>query len=82
MTETNDNKPIATKQFDRVHAAIWRNVGDGDQAGTTFFQVTLTRNYKDRNDKWQQSHSFTSRDLPHVLLAVDWTLKELLLKAE
>jgi len=82
MTETNDNKPIASKQCDRVHAAIWRQVGEGDQAGEPYFQLTLSRNYKDRNGAWQRSHHFSVRDLPHLALAVEWALRELLMKPE
>ncbi len=82
MNSANDNKPIATRQFDRVHAAIWRHEGEGEQAGTSYYKVTLSRNYKDRDGAWQRSHQFSMRDLPHLALAVDWALKELLMKQD
>ena len=52
------------------------------EAGEPYFQLTLSRNYKDRNGAWQRSHHFSVRDLPHLALAVDWALKELLMKPE
>ena len=83
MTETTDNQPpIASKQFDRVHAAIWNKTPTDGKSDKPFHMLTLSRSYRDSNDEWQRSHSFTPRDLPHVGLAVEWAMRELLLKEE
>jgi hypothetical protein len=82
MAEPNDNQPIATKQFDRVQAAMWKLDDGANDATKPFYTVTLSRSYLDTNNNWQRSHSFTARDLPHVKLAADWAMRELLLKDE
>jgi hypothetical protein len=80
MSSDTTSKPIATKQFDRVQAAIWRRDNDANDANRPLHTLTLSRSFKDAQGEWRRSHSFTARDLPHVQLAVEWALRELLLK--
>jgi|GEM_PF-5646052 len=83
VSETaRNNQPIATKQFDRVQAAIWRQAVETANEENAFHTFTISRSFKDANDEWRRSHSFTSRDLPHIGLAVEWAMRELLLKEE
>ena len=82
MPETNNKQPIATKQFDRVQAAIWRQEGEAVNEDKAFHTLTFSRSFKDTNDEWRRSHSFTTRDLPHVGLAVEWAMRELMMKEE
>jgi len=44
------------------------------------FSISFSRSFKDADGKWQRTHSLSIRDLPHLKLAVDWALHELLLK--
>ena len=81
MTESNNKQPVDTKQFDRVRAAIWRQEADAEKANDPFYTFTVSRSYKDANGTWQRTSSFSSRDLPHLALAVEWAMRELLLKA-
>lgn len=81
MSETENNKPVASKQFDRVQAAIWRQ--ESESGGRDpFFSFTASRSYRDARGEWQRSTSFLARDLPHLQLAVEWAMRELLLKPE
>ncbi len=81
MSEAENNKPIASRQFDRVQAAIWRQ--ESEPGGREpFYSFTVSRSYRDANGAWQRSTSFLARDLPHLKLAVEWAMHELLLKAE
>lgn len=82
MAHEKTNKPIETKQFDRVHAALWKQQGQGDAPSSEFWTLTLSRSFKNDKGEWQKTNSFTERDLPHLVLAVDWAMKELLLKSE
>ncbi len=81
MADKSSAHPTATKQFDRVQAAIWRQEGQGDPKDA-FYTLTLSRSFKDDAGQWRRVQSFTARDLPHVALAVDWAMRELLLKDE
>ena len=81
MSESENKKPAASKQFDRVQAAIWRQESESS-GGEPFFSFTVSRSYRDANGEWQRSTSFLARDLPHLQLAVEWAMRELLLKDE
>jgi len=80
--EAYKNKPVNARQFDRVQAAIWRQDSESGESKEPFFSVTFSRNYRDANGQWQRTGSFTARDLPHLQLAVEWAMRELLLKPE
>lgn len=82
MSYTEPNKPTASRQFDRVQAAIWRRDDDENEVPRPEFTISFSRSYKDANEEWRRTHSFTARDLPHLKLAVDWALRELLLADE
>ena len=81
-SETENHKPVDSKQFDRVQVAIWRKENAQGNTKAPFFTVTVSTSYRDANGKWQRSNSFTARDLPHLQLAVEWAMHELLLKPE
>ena len=81
MEESENNQPVAAKQFDRVQAAIWRQdieSGETGNANKPLFTVSLSRSYKDASDQWRRTHSFTARDLPHMQLAVEWQARGLI----
>jgi hypothetical protein len=82
MSDYTTSKPIASRQFDRVQAAIWRQDGAEGDGGRPLHTLTLSRSFKGPDGDWRRSHSFTPRDLPHVQLAVEWAMRELLLKDE
>lgn len=82
MNENNPNKPDESKQFDRVQAAIWRNADESGNPDDTFWTFSASRSFKAENGEWKRTHSFTERDLPHLALAVEWAMKELLLKKD
>ena len=82
MPEPNNSQPIATKQFDRVQAAIWHQDGDEGATNRPLHTLTLSRSFKDGDGEWRRTHSFTARDLPHMGLAIEWAMRELLLKEE
>lgn len=81
MNDSEKRRPEASKRFDRVEVAIWRQDSEPDTK-RPFFTVTFSSNYRDAKGEWQRSSSFTTRDLPHLQLAVEWAMRELLLKQE
>jgi hypothetical protein len=54
-------------RFGRVRAAVWLNESE---AGT-WASVTVSRLYKDKEDKWQDTTSFSRDDLPLLIKVVD-----------
>jgi len=51
-------KPVSEVRIGHIKAAIWKN----ETEGGTFFNVTLTRLYRD-GDSWKSSDSFGRDDL-------------------
>lgn len=60
-----NNKPIHQVRIGRIKAAVFEN---GDSAPR---KVTFTALYKDEEDKWQGSQSFTREDLPLLIKVAD-----------
>ena len=54
----NSKKPVHELRMGRIRAAIWEN----ETKNGTVHNVTVSRLYKDDNDKWSDSTSF-GRDL-------------------
>ena len=72
-TAEQENKPAARNQpvhrirISGVHAAIWQNRGENG----TWYNVTLSRSYKDTNDEWKSADSFSADDLLLVAKVAD-----------
>ena len=56
-------KPFHTFRDGTIKATIWRNSTDD---GKAFYSVEIVRGYKDQNDQWQDSTSFTGNELLRV----------------
>jgi hypothetical protein len=64
--EPAKQRPAHEIRLGRIKATIWANQGDNG----TWFNVTLTRNYKD-GDEWKSSTSFGRDELLTVAKAAD-----------
>jgi hypothetical protein len=60
-------KPVHEVRLGRVRAAVWEN----DTKSGSMHNVTLTRLYKDDDDKWADSTSFGRDDLPLLAKVAD-----------
>ena len=56
----NSKKPVHEIRMGRIRAAVWEN----ETKNGTVHNVTVSRLYKDDNDKWSDSTSFGREDLP------------------
>ncbi|MFO0849881.1 MAG: hypothetical protein U0871_15200 [Gemmataceae bacterium] len=61
------NKPVHEVRLGRIRVAVWLN----DTENGPRYNVQITRLYKDKNDKWQDSASFGRDDLPLVAKVAD-----------
>ena len=62
------NAPIATIRVGRIKATIWENTDEQDR---TYHATTLTRSYRDKNNQWQETTSFSLEDMPRLRLSAD-----------
>lgn len=57
-TNTNSNPPAARIRRGRIQAAIWKQPTDKG----SFYTFTIERSYKDENENYQSSSSFSLQD--------------------
>ncbi len=64
-----------------VSATIWKNKNKSKSGEEVeYMTVSLDRNYKDKDDKWQSTHSMRINDLPKAALVVNKAYEYLVLK--
>lgn len=68
--EKSGNKPVHELRLGRIRAAVWLNETENGPR----YNVQITRLYKDKNDKWQDSTSFGREDLPLVGKVADMAM--------
>jgi len=61
------NQPVHRIRVSGVQAAIWENRGETGP----WYNVTLSRSYKDANDEWKSADSFSVNDLLLVAKLAD-----------
>ncbi len=62
------NKPTFTLRDGGIKATCWAN----DSEKGTFYSVDIVRSYKDKDDEWKETHSFSGSDVlkaSHLLQA-------------
>ena len=65
--ENEKTKPVSEVKFGSIAASIWKNEG---KTGI-YYNVTLSRIYKDGEDNWKRSDSFGRDDLLTVAKVCD-----------
>src|SRR5262249_25609868 len=75
--EAKKQRPVFEARYGRLRVSVWRQ--DSDKG--PWFNVTLSRIYKDETGAWQNSSSFGARDLLEVAklcnAAHTWIYREL-----
>ncbi len=60
--QTQPNKPVTTLRDGALKATIWRNDGENGPR----YSVILSRSFKDKDETWRDSHSFSNGELLRV----------------
>ena len=66
MSETK-KQPIEKFKFGTCEVALWEQESENGN----FLTASVSRSYKDKDDKWQNTSSFRINDLPTLRLAID-----------
>jgi hypothetical protein len=75
QTQASGNRPVWTKQINRVRGSIWAQ----DRDGQPRYSTALYRSYFDeRGGQWKRVHYYDRDDLPSVREMCDELEKELL----
>ena len=56
--------PLKKFRAGQVSCALWENEAKVNGRSVTMLKVTVERRYKDKNDKWQSSGSFSRNEIP------------------
>ncbi len=73
------NVPLKKFSAGAVQVAVWENEA---KEGNQFNTVSITRNYKDKNDEWKSSSSLRVNDVPKAVLALNKAYEFLALKEQ
>lgn len=75
---SKENQPEKRFAAGPVVATVWLN--RKKQEPETFKTISLVRNYKDKEDKWQSTNTFRVNDLPKAMLVLNKAYEYLALK--
>ena len=59
--------PLKKFRAGQVSAALWENEAKVNGRSVTMLKATVERRYKDKNDKWQSSGSFSRNEIPMAI---------------
>lgn len=76
------NKPKLKVRAGSISATVWENEADIKGAKVKVNNVTLEKNYKDKDDKWQTTNSYGLHDLPKVIWVLTDVYKKLVINEE
>ena len=65
--ENEKTKPVSEVKFGSIVASIWKN----ESKNGVYYNVTISRVYKDGEDNWKRSESFGRDDLLTVAKVAD-----------
>jgi hypothetical protein len=77
-----ENKPVVTFRAGVVSASVWKKTETINKKDVDFFNVTLVKNYKDKEDEWKSTSSFNREDLVKARLVLDKAIEYIYLKEE
>lgn len=79
---TMSNAPVSKVNVGSVTLSVWENqVGKGKDAFTSY-SISIQKNYKGKDDKWQSSGSFKYSELPMVIMACQKALNDKYVREE
>jgi len=67
MKEKPKSKPLVNFRNGKVNVAVWKQEGKDE---STFYTMSAEKRYKDKNDEWQSTNSYTIEDCNNLLWCV------------
>jgi len=85
MSTTNGSGNLPEKKFraGTISATVWQNKGQTKEGEATEYRtISIERNYKDKNDKWQSTNSLRVNDLPRATVVLQKAYEFLVFKEQ
>jgi len=77
---TGNQTPIAKFRAGAVSAALWENDIDVKGRTITILKATVQRRYKDKDDNWQSSGSFSRNEIPLAIYCLQKCFEKIIEK--
>jgi hypothetical protein len=71
-------KPVAKFKAGQVSAALWENEISVSGRKVTVLKATVQRRYKDKDDKWKSSASFSRNELPLAIYCLQKAFEKII----
>ena len=72
--------PVAKFRAGAVSAALWENDIDVKGRTITILKATVQRRYKDKDDNWQSSGSFSRNEIPLAIYCLQKCFEKIIEK--
>ena len=72
--------PIAKFRAGQVAAAVWANDVEVKGRTVTILKATVQRRYKDKDDNWQSSGSFSRNEIPLAIYCLQKCFEKIIEK--
>lgn len=76
------NQPEKRFVAGAISATVWKNNQEKDGKEFSFETISLSRNFKDKDGKWQNTNSMRTNDLPKAAIVLNKAYEYLTLKQE
>ena len=63
--------PLKKFRAGQVSCALWENEATIDGRSVTMLKATVERRYKDKNDTWKSSNSFSRNEIPLAIYCLE-----------
>ena len=70
--------PIAKFRAGQVSSALWENEIDVKGKTVTILKATVQRRYKDKEDNWQSSGSFSRNEIPLAVYCLQQAFQKII----
>ena len=71
-------KPVAKYRAGQVSAALWENEISVKGGKTTILKATVERRYRDSNDNWKSSGSFSRNEIPLAIYCLQKAFEKII----
>lgn len=82
MAEEQNSGPVKNFRAGALNVSVWANKREVDGKEVEFHNVTIKRGYKDKDDKWQNTDSLRTSDLPKAVMLLNKAYEHLTLSEE
>ena len=77
-----NQKPIETFSAGAVSAGVWENEATVNGKTVTILKASVGRRYKDRNDNWKTTYSFSRNEIALAIYCLQKAFEAIIEKAK